>query len=515
MVKSKYGPGALSLVVIFLFSFLILGSLTPHGAATTPDSIAYLDIAGNLRDGNGFNVTDFSLDAYGVSPVKTQRAWPPLYAALLSVFIDNSSDVLVAASVSKILLFISVYCVFLILLPIAGRGLSLLLSCLFCICVPILTVYTYAWSETLFLALVGISSCFSILYLKLDSEVGKAACMLALLLALIGVAYTRYIGIIYISILGMTYFLSSRSRLDHVLFVVASAVYIATVGYWLYRNYVLSGYLSGSERVASNTSPLENFDLLIASFQPLLPEKLAVFVFIGAFALLFVYAVRRSQKPLSLSEHAGKQQTLVILAVPCALYLSALVFLSSVSQFDTIDVRLLSPAFPAIFMIAVVIASRLDVRSGRFLVLGACSFFLIASFSIRGYQQYLESMQNWREQGGPLFLKSPELTFNNFTKGKNDNKVVFTKLVSPGGFLVMSNAPLQAFLTGLDVIEKPREFTAQTISRLNALPEGSALVILRSGEPALSQVLAGLNIDAQYINLGSVLALKIPVKKNE
>jgi hypothetical protein len=329
------------------------------------------------------------------------------------------------------------------------------------------------------------------------------------------VAYTRYIGIIYISILGMTYFLSSRSRLDHVLFVVASAVYIATIGYWLYRNYVLSGYLSGSERVASNTSPLENFDLLIASFQPLLPEKLAVFVFIGAFALLFVYAVRRSQKPLSLSEHAGKQQTLVILAVPCALYLSALVFLSSVSQFDTIDVRLLSPAFPAIFMIAVIIASRLDVRSGRFLVLGACSFFLIASFSIRGYQQYLESMQNWREQGGPLFLKSPELTFNNFTKGKNDNKVVFTKLVSPGGFLVMSNAPLQAFLTGLDVIEKPPEFTAQTISRLNALPEGSALVILRSGEPALSQVLAGLNIDAQYINLGSVLALKIPVKKNE
>jgi hypothetical protein len=55
----------LSTVVLLLLSFSVVSVLTPYGASTSPDSLSYLDIAANLRNGEGILTTDLSLKNQG------------------------------------------------------------------------------------------------------------------------------------------------------------------------------------------------------------------------------------------------------------------------------------------------------------------------------------------------------------------------------------------------------------------------------------------------------------------
>lgn len=48
----------LSVPVILVLAIVLGTVLTPFGSATTPDSIDYLDVAGNIKHGRGFLPTD-------------------------------------------------------------------------------------------------------------------------------------------------------------------------------------------------------------------------------------------------------------------------------------------------------------------------------------------------------------------------------------------------------------------------------------------------------------------------
>ncbi len=43
----------MSVILILAFATIVISALTPYGAATTPDSLHYLDIARNIKQGHG------------------------------------------------------------------------------------------------------------------------------------------------------------------------------------------------------------------------------------------------------------------------------------------------------------------------------------------------------------------------------------------------------------------------------------------------------------------------------
>jgi hypothetical protein len=102
----------LSTVVLLLLSFSVVSVLTPYGASTSPDSLSYLDIAANLRNGEGILTTDLSLKNQGRHLLTEQRSWPPLYPVVLAAFVSDYKDVLAAVNVSIILLFVGLLLVF-------------------------------------------------------------------------------------------------------------------------------------------------------------------------------------------------------------------------------------------------------------------------------------------------------------------------------------------------------------------------------------------------------------------
>ena len=219
MKVDKFIPYLISLPVLLFFSILMVNALTPYGSATSPDSLSYLDVAGNLKMGRGLSASDFSLDKAGTSAVVPQRTWPPAYPLALSGFIENSRDVRGAANLSKIFLFATSIGIFLLLSTQVYWAIALGGSILISLSLPMVLVYTYAWSETLFIPLL-ITTVYSAIGYTSDSlsPSRRFGWMALLLSGLILLAYTRYIGIALVLLIPAVFILSRKDKWDWVLF---------------------------------------------------------------------------------------------------------------------------------------------------------------------------------------------------------------------------------------------------------------------------------------------------------
>ncbi len=156
----------LPIIFICLFALIVVSVITPYGSATTPDSISYLDCASNIKKGNGIVFTDHSLINANKRSFNKLTWWPPMYAVALALFSSNISNTISASYLSSFLLFISAGIVYLILSASIRWYVALIAALLFCISLPILTTYTYAWSETLFIPMLLLSVWSAINYLN-------------------------------------------------------------------------------------------------------------------------------------------------------------------------------------------------------------------------------------------------------------------------------------------------------------------------------------------------------------
>lgn len=130
-----------AIIMLFIVAILIVKALTPYGAATTPDSLSYLDIATNIKNGNGIRATDFSLENVDRAHFLENRWWPPLYPILLSTVVKHSADVISVTHLSMALLFITAFLVYLILISYTHWYIALFSALLLCITSPMITIY--------------------------------------------------------------------------------------------------------------------------------------------------------------------------------------------------------------------------------------------------------------------------------------------------------------------------------------------------------------------------------------
>jgi len=490
--------------------------LTPYGSSTTPDSLSYLDMAANFKNGNGNLETDFSLEHQEHHAFKEQRAWPPLYSVLLSTSVSDYADVLAVANVSKILLFISLLMVYGVIRSQTQWQEALVSSCIFSISIPIMTIYAYAWSETLFLSLITVATWISIKYLELDHESAfkKMMFMAILLSSAIMLTYTRYIGIVFSLLLPAVYLMSKKDKYDLGLFLVAGIIYTLVVSYLLTDNYWVTGSLSGVPRSPSDSNVAENIKDMFIAFKVMFPFSDYSVMLSLMVSILFTYIDKRSPHNTANTANTNLTRSSIILILTATLYIFALVMLRSYNNFDRIDVRLLSPAFPAFFMLIIISPLLFELNSKTRTAFRFLSVFLIISFSIQGYGKLIDSSANWEKGIIHNFSRYPGRTYGNFTMNPdaNDLKHKLSTLVSGNGIIVI-DAPLKyRFISGVNCVQKPEFIDSKTLEIINKLPDGSAFIFDKDKKNPFALLNSDHAIEAKYSDLGYAFAIKIPIK---
>lgn len=233
--------------IVFVIGVLIVPAVTPYGSATSPDSIAYLDIATHFAAGEWWRATDFSLATGGMGSTVQNRIWPPLYPLVLSLFVSDFADVHGAALLSAILCGVTGALGYALLRRSLSPLFAAVAACAILLSGPVVTCFAYAWSETVFIPLVLLAALLAEAYRDwiLLRAWSRVAVMGALVVVLIAAVLSRYIGICLAVLFPVVYFGSRRDTIDRVLIALGGLVYAALVGAFLLQNYLVAGTLSG------------------------------------------------------------------------------------------------------------------------------------------------------------------------------------------------------------------------------------------------------------------------------
>ena len=229
--------GVLQLAAACAVAFAVVGWSTPFGAAVSPDSIFYLDIARHVHDGLGVASIDYALAHAGENRVVPNTTWPPLYPVLLGIG-SAPPDVAAAASLSALLLALTLFCVQRVLMRLVAWPLATLAALPLAIITPMLTIHVYAWSEQLFTAILAALLWAAVAYLAGDGGAARRRWLLVSIAVLLVLAfYTRYIGLSFFVLLPVLYWLDGRPRRLLPVYIGAGLFCAAAVRQFLARSH--------------------------------------------------------------------------------------------------------------------------------------------------------------------------------------------------------------------------------------------------------------------------------------
>ncbi|MCB1800129.1 MAG: hypothetical protein KDI82_00430 [Gammaproteobacteria bacterium] len=487
----------------------VMSSLTPFGAATTPDSLSYLDIAAHIAAGDGWKTTDFSFDPSLAHGLTEQRAWPPLYPAALALFVADGADVGAAALLSGILLTASIVLLVLILRPAMPWSAALALGILSGLSLPMLTVHAFAWSETLFIALLLLAVWSGAHYLALGpkNRTWRTAMLTTTVAALILLVYTRYIGIVFSLLLPAMLLLDRHTPGSSRKIVVAGLVYALGVGYLLLSNLLASGHLSGAPRQPSVEGLAGAMADLGEALAALVPDgfQLYVLAVIGA-ALLAWLRLRQVPTP---SQRAHARHAGMLLGLAVAAYLAALLALRSRYQFDAIDVRLVSPALVGLLGLLALLPWTIDGRGAGSAVQWMAGLLIVLA-GAHGYIRLDTIGDNWQAHANPGLQLNSSTPYNNLTQpaDRNSTRKFLDEVMQSDGVLVTDRPIVWQFRGGHRAMQRPAEFDSATLAALDRLPRGS-LLVMPAGELEVFEATAGDRF--QYMVLGETIAIPLPL----
>ena len=529
IINSRQFPRLIfsSLIIILVASFVII-TLTPYGAATSPDSISYLDVAKNIHTGNGLVLTDYHINSKNhYTPLTT---WPPLYPLLLSTFTAPDKNEAFAASQMAILtLSISGLLMFLLLRPSIGNKFATVAALIFLTASPILTVFIYAWSESLFIPLLLFSSLCCLKTIKAISGNSVAQYRIYLLLMTVSLTmlvYCRYIGIFFAILwIPPAWKLFKKRKSWFLSYIIMILCYTALVSTLFIRNYYLTGHLSGTARVGSTKGLVENLaDLIhtVFAFLPNTPVLLWISV-LSALGITF-YRWHRRQLPDNSNNYPATSYTsylFLISIVSCTGYLCFLLLLRTITQFDAIDIRLISLIFPFLLIILFLTASRSwQTHNWRKLPLLTGSGMLIIMIAVQGISTYKGTLTSWQQHGSPNLPMNIKYSYNNFTKPPDKNllQYIIQKLNNGKIETAVTERPkIFSFTARIKAKKFPSStITPETIATINSIKNG---VLILTSKHSLDNLIAyygnkeKLPILTQYLKY-NLLVITLPLPAN-
>jgi hypothetical protein len=369
-----------------------------------------------------------------------------------------------------------------------------------------LSFFTYAWSEALFvpllLAAIWLAVCLaSPPSARVDPDAANrpvpsrshpihAVLLAATLMALV---YTRYAGIAFAILLPLGWWLSPDRRRLFRSFFLASLGYAAGVGILLARNYAVARSLTGESRAASRHGIAANLADLIRCLIPPCPDALLTTVAGASLALLAVgmrlLPLKSSGLNPALSQSRDASIRMGLSLAAAAGYLSYLVLLRSLKQFDRIDIRLTGVVLPLLIVALAVAARRAWDRRRRVRIVDLSALALaaaVAGVELRqGWLIYRRALSDWELRWSPSMPAGPNLVYTNHTlpPGQNYFKAVTGRLAPLRGGVIVTDRPDPVhFHTDLPVRQFPESsLTPELIRTINAVG-GKGCVLLQRAD---------------------------------
>jgi hypothetical protein len=516
-VNNDYKLTLLIFVVFFFFSVLFIKALAPHGLATSPDSLSYMEMANNIQNGNGAVGLNRSFTSFPKKELVPITIWPPLYPVVIAKLLPVSPNETNISYVSSLFLSICLLIMFLLISRMTTRLNAIGLSLLFCMTVPILLDYSYVWSETLFLTLYTCVLWAIVNFLEYDIIDSRKKYIFLFLISIFIVAlfYTRYAGVSITLLLFYVFFKSKNPVKEIPCFTVAGLIISIPIIYLMYSNYLISNSMSGDLRTTSNISPLENIQHLFSSFSVLFPSTIDAWLLCAVITTVFAMQIHHvlKKKTINMNQYSSSlilQPSFVLFVY----YIVAIVVLRSVKEFDSIGVRLVSPAFPPFWIFCCVILFHRFMVRWQGLVCIFLILFVMLSIVYQGGVLYHNIRNSLATYDSPVYPYRRNFTHTNITmtKVKGETKHIFTTHCSDVKIL-FSQRPMQAeFVTDIPGVTMPDSLDQEFIEELNRLSIKACFLF--DSQPqlkAFSEVVSKRGDTFKFINLDSSVLVQYPL----
>lgn len=502
---------------------VLVASHTPVGAALSMDSLFYLSTASNILDGNGI-----SHDTYALSgpAVQATTIWPPLYSVLLAAlsWLANQAGIAQVVAIA-VLNFVALgACLFLILriASLTGSiGAGVVAAMALAISPSLQIVFTYAWSEVLFIPLC-LGAYLSLQHHLMDNGSRQRLGLYSLVLLLGFATYTRYVGLAFFFAAALALLLYGRGApIDRLRTVAAASLaYLAILAPMLIRNFAVSGSLSGGDRGAPGTSLLSDVETLGRYLNlellnlPILPAAAVVLITVASVAWLAL-------RPSDANPRAKLSFRSPNIVVPFLFAACYLVFLLIARGRQTIDLdsRMLSVAVPFIFLALLGVYQQLSIKSRG--GLAALPFLLpLCAFTINAIYTHTSILKGWRDDAEPGPVLG--LTYRSTTGRQMDSLRKINEYFSPAaGDLVLTDIARPMIVAHMfpksDVRQMPDSASEESFAQLDAPlgRRGIAIISTESWSRALAEDLEGragfYRIESQTSS-PEFIVIKLPVE---
>jgi hypothetical protein len=369
--------------------FVLISLFTQHsGIGISPDSVQYLSVANHIAE--RFAFTDFNNEPFVLFPLGY-----PIFLSLIKcispIAITYSLPIINALIFSAILFC----CSYILKASTKLNGLYRLLVLVLLACSPaLLEVYTMLWSETLFILI----SLFFILAAKkyLDQSSLSSLILLACVAA-IGFS-VRYVGIVFV-LSGCLLILfhpqlKFKQKLLHGLLMGFTGASLALFN--LARNAMVSGTYTGVRQKATRGFWENLYDIggVISYWFPIAETWQQI-----AFALILIFLLITF---LLVAYHCIQAQYYhrysTIIALFFLVYVLFMLIIASISRFETLSSRLLSPVYIPIILLLAFLFDRLmtgKIKTIRTLII----ILFLGLYGCIQHHQYKLNTDTWEGVG--------------------------------------------------------------------------------------------------------------------
>ena len=423
-----------SLVFAGVAAYLTMWATSLYGVGLSPDSVGYIRLARDISE----NGLAFLSESKAVQQ-------PPFFPAVLALLsrLTGSDPFNVARSLNVVS---SAAFSVITMLSVARVGtplpITLATGFLGCFSIPLIHVFSYAWTEPSFILevygvfLIVTSSGPNLPTALASGFVTAAACL------------TRYSGLVLIPLVS-TYLLLVGSgpmtrRLKFVLAYAATPCLLSAL--YLLRNYSVSSYIFG-ERGPSNFGLAANVSLAAkTSVTWFLPERIGSWLTrgitscataeLGFFVLLGMLGWFQRDRIADVIR--GSHRIVALCAVFVLVYTGFIVWTSTMVAYDAIDDRLLAPVYPSLLVVFALFLER-GVRGGRgrsILVLCLFCWVFIAS-PVRRVVSAVRTMAHEGVGYNSRIWRESDLVGQFVRNGQSPNELLFSN--APDVLYILAN----------------------------------------------------------------------------
>ncbi|BAV07882.1 4-amino-4-deoxy-L-arabinose transferase [Filimonas lacunae] len=373
-----------------IIGFFVVYLFTHHSSiGVSPDSVVYTSVARNIY-------YHHVLEAYNHMPLVDFPVFYPIFLSF-TMFLSHLDPVVSGGVINGILFGLLIYmCGHIMKQIMRSRMVKWALFCGLLISPALLDIYTMLWSETLFIVLTFVFFLLTAWYFKRPALFPLLCMAICAGLSCI----TRYAGVTLIGTGCLLIFFHPvyrmKKKLPHsIIFGLVSTSFLIAN---LVRNALITGTLTGN-REKSLTSFWANMHLygeVLCYWLPFLKghETPATFLAFASLVLTIFVLVWRIRTNYN---HDSYQNIAMVFGT---VYILFIVLSASISRYEPINNRLLSPAYAPWLLVVVYLTGRLSFKlmfvRKTFTIVLLSSLFLIfiCSQAMESYAMYRE-YNNW------------------------------------------------------------------------------------------------------------------------